>query len=82
MTSQSTSPRPPFTNLLERNGSWTTRLDDQFIDEEKLSLRLSRMYRDNVKVSWCLSQYVIANAPRPLTEVRFREHTLTRPLKL
>ena len=71
MTSLSTSPHSSFTNFLERNGSWTSRLDDQFIDEEKLPLRLDRIYRDHVKVSWHLSQYVIANAPRPLTEVRF-----------
>jgi hypothetical protein len=71
MASRSTSPRPSLINSLERNGSWTTRLDDQFIDEEKLPLRLSRIYRDRVEVSWHLSQYVIANAPRPLTEVRF-----------
>jgi hypothetical protein len=69
INSRSSSPTPSLTNLLQHDGSWTVKVDDLYIDEEKLQLRLHRIYDHKVSYSWHLNEYVIENAPRAMTEV-------------
>jgi len=55
-------------NSRDDHGTFTVRLDDQFIDEEKLPIRLRRIFKaDKITLDWQMNRYIISNAPRALT---------------
>jgi hypothetical protein len=72
------STTPSLTNQHQPNGSWTIRLDDLYIDEEKLPHRLDRIFPKRVDLSWELDQWVIQNAPRAFSVVSGPIHRLWR----
>ena len=68
-TSRSSSPTPSLKNQLQPDGTWTIRLDDQYIDEEKLPYRLKRIFSEDIDAKWESNQWVIRDAPRKFLEV-------------
>lgn len=70
MSSRSSSPTPSSADSISSNSSVTVYIDDDCVDEEKLHLRLCRVYGiPQVEYHWHRNQYIVPDMPRDLNKV-------------
>jgi hypothetical protein len=91
MESRSGSPVPSLTgSTTSASSGYTVYIDDQFVNEDKLEMRLERMFSSanpdsnsscEWRLFWRLGQWIVENAPYELKDVnthaRWRDYTLT-----
>ena len=70
MSFRPSSPTQSSADSISSNGSVTVYIDDDCIDEEKLHLRLCRVYGiPQVEYHWHKNQYIVPDMPRDLNKV-------------